>query len=159
MLIKTIIPINSVQGLKISSQPISLFHNHLNVRVVLACCSHCLAPQPSFLCSTNFSLWRIAIQWPSYIRTNADQSSSLLPSWLVVRTIGNAQLMIPPSIRQRKWRHCKDPHYKDHPPLIKPFSGVSQSSAKTCTHCISVLLIFNIGKISASVFASLRFLF
>lgn len=39
MLIKTIIPINSVQGLKISNQPISLFHNHLNVRVVPACCS------------------------------------------------------------------------------------------------------------------------
>lgn len=37
-----------------------------------------------------------------------------------------------PSSRQSKWRHCK---YSRS--LIKPFRGVAQPSASTCTHCMS----------------------
>ena len=44
----------------------------------------------------------------------------------------------PSSRRQSKWRYCKFCLS-----LIKPFNGLGQPSAKTCSHCISTLLIFN----------------
>lgn len=40
--------------------------------------------------------------------------------------------IILPSSRQSKWRHCRNSLS-----LIKPFSGVAQPSASTCTHCMS----------------------
>lgn len=39
-----------------------------------------------------------------------------------------------PSRRQSKWRH-----WRYSLSLIKPFRGVAQPSASTCTHCISTL--------------------
>lgn len=41
-------------------------------------------------------------------------------------------LAVLPSSRQSKWRHCR---YSLS--LMKPFRGVAQPSASTCTHCMS----------------------
>lgn len=37
---------------------------------------------------------------------------------------------------------------------MKPRSGVAHPSLKTCTHCKSNLLMFNLGRVAASLSAS-----
>lgn len=149
VLIKTIIPINSVQYLRISlNQPSSLFHNHLDVRVALACFSP--FPGIALLLPVLKNLWisgfrRRATQSPLSIRANAMQPSSpSLFSWAVNYSL------IQKLIRMKVLQVLLS--------LIKPFSGVAQASAKTCPHCISTINL-QCQKAFCICFCQMKFIF